>query len=160
MAAPTSDEPDEAEILRVLTTAAAIRVTEDGCWLYAGRKQIKRPDSNRLATAHRWFWEVFREEEPPEVLVPLCENGLKRVGGRLLPVLPCVNPDHYRGQSWREHSTEQWQRFRETRTHCRHGHELAKVGTDERGVCLACIKETQQRSYQRRKKRRQQQGRA
>jgi hypothetical protein len=132
----------DPEHARVLRTVSKIRIVGE-CWIWEHFNQIRRPNQKQRVRAHRWFYEVFLpvEEEMPEVLVPNCgtEN--------------CVKPQHYTAMTWAEFSSGRWRRFRETRKFCKHDHELAKVGTDHRGVCRECLRIQSRRAYLKRKAR-------
>lgn len=133
-----SDE-ENARVLRVVNRI--LIVVGGDCWVWSGCKQIRRPNSRSVASAHRWFYEVLKDPQVPDVLLKDCETE------------NCVNPEHYTGLTWTEFSSGIWERFRETRIRCKHGHELAEVGVDHRGVCRRCLSIQSRRSYLKRKAR-------
>lgn len=110
------------------------------CWHWTGGKKaagyghfsIKRNGKWGKAIAHRYAYELWVSPIPAGLEIDhLCKTR------------DCVNPDHL------EAVTLQENRIRRDagRTHCKHGHSLAEVGTYPDGKCRECVRMRRRADY-------------
>lgn len=107
--------------------AAALDITEDGCWLWRGR--LNRIGygfcyaDGRMQMAHRVVYERLVGPIPPELeLDHLCR------------VRACVNPDHVEPVTHSENIRRavpfsDWGGFQRAKTHCSKGHAFTPENT-------------------------------
>lgn len=108
-------------------------VTPSGCWEWTGNLNPAGYGKASIwgrtgALVHRLSWEAFNGAIPEELTIDhLCFNP------------PCANPEHLRLLTVEENHRN---KKSATKTHCKHGHELAganlHVRKDGRRRCREC----------------------
>lgn len=127
-----------------------ITVTESGCWEYPCRRRDgygvlgEGPRGGKTLRAHRVTYERMVGPIPDGMQIDhLCRNR------------GCCNPQHLEVVTPAE-NTRRGYAFRETKTHCIHGHEFTpdNTVTNQRGarVCVTCqreaVRQSERRAYE------------
>jgi hypothetical protein len=117
-----------------------IQVSEDGCWLWLGRKQPNGYGIYKSKYSHRFSYEIFKGEIPKGLVVMhSCDNRI------------CCNPDHLSVGTYRDNIMDAVKKGRQRnqnsgKVFCKNGHRLEGANLKIEGTFRRCV--TCQKKYQ------------